>query len=243
MELFVLAIAFPFNNTVNHIYPVVLHSQTETILVDCGYAGFMPLLQQAFNRHGLSLSDLTGIIITHHDIDHMGCAYDLKEAFPSLKVYASVWDEPYVCGKEKSLRLKQAEDIYNTLPEVQKPSAKAFEERLKAVRPVNVDGVFAGNEEPASLPGVQIIHTPGHMPGHISLYLKESKTLIAADALVYQDGQLDLANPAFTMDKEQALASVRKLRQLNLDKVICFHGGMVNAGINSKLDYLLAKYS
>ena len=31
--------------------------------------------------------------------------------------------------------------------------------------------------------GLEVIETPGHMPGHISLYLKDSKTLICGDAL------------------------------------------------------------
>jgi glyoxylase-like metal-dependent hydrolase (beta-lactamase superfamily II) len=148
-----------------------------------------------------------------------------------------------VSGREKSLRLQQAEAIYATLPDDQKPEAKAFEDRLKAIQPVKVDTVFTDGEEPSFLSGVQIIHTPGHMPGHISLYLKESNTLLAADALVCQDGQLEIANPAFTIDMSQAIGSVRKLQQLDIEKIICYHGGVVDVDIPSKLDQLLAKYS
>jgi len=242
MNLFVLDLPFSFGGKEDHLYPVVLQSRQEVILVDCGYAGFKLLLEQSLQQHGLSLGSLTGLLITHHDIDHMGCAYELKETYPALKLYTSVWEEAYVTGRKKSLRLQQAEDLFDCLPEEQKQGAIAFQELLKTMQPVPVDAVFADNEEPSIMPGVEVIHTPGHMPGHISLYIKESKTLIAADAIVYQDGQLDIANPSFTLDLPQALASVQKLQQLEINKIICYHGGVVDASIQTKLLQLLARY-
>ena len=113
----------------------------------------------------------------------------------------------------------------------------------KAIRPVDVDQVFEENEEPIFLRDVQIISTPGHMPGHISLYLKDSKTLLAADAVVYENGVLDIANPQFTLDLPQAIASVRKLQNLSIQKMICYHGGLVENGIQEKLSDLVKKYS
>lgn len=242
MNLFVLDLPFSFGGKEDHLYPVVLQNQQEVILVDCGYAGFMPLLNKALQQHGLSLQHLTGLLITHHDIDHMGCAYELKAALPELKIYTSVWEEAYVSGCEKSLRLQQAEGIFSCLPEEQKPGAAAFQDLLKSMQPVVVDTVFADGEEPAVLPGVQVVHTPGHMPGHISLYIKEHKTLIAADALVYQNGELEIANPSYTLDLPAALDSIKKLQQLDINTLICYHGGVVDTAIAVKLEQLLSRY-
>ena len=243
MKLLVLDLPFSFGEKEDHLYPVVLQHKQETILVDCGYAGFTSLLEEALQQHGLSLRSLTGLLITHHDIDHMGCAHELKKAFPALKIYTSEWEEAYVAGRERSLRLQQAEDLFDCLPEEQKESALAFQELLKSMQPVQVDAVFADNKELPFLPGVQVIHTPGHMPGHISLYEKESKTLIAADALVYQDGKLEIANPSFTLDLPQAIASIKKLQQLDINTIICYHGGVVHTAIPFQLEQLLARYS
>lgn len=225
------------------MYPVLLRQEEELLLVDGGYAGFLPLLQEAAARHGLSLANLTGILITHHDIDHIGALHELKAAFPAAKVYASALEAPYVSGQRDSLRLQQAEALHASLPEEQKAWAVRFQEMLKAVRPVAVDVILTGNEMPAPLSGIELIPTPGHMPGHVSLYLPQSKTLIAADAVVVEQGELELANPAFTLDLEQALASVRKLQQLEVDRLICYHGGLVEKAIPEKLKRLVEKYA
>ncbi|WP_460377785.1 MBL fold metallo-hydrolase, partial [Paraclostridium bifermentans] len=118
-------------------------------------------------------------IITHHDFDHMGSAAELKSKYPNMKILASEKDEKYISGKEKSLRLQQAESIYDSLPEEQKEWALNFQKTLKSVENVDVDMVLNDGDKFNCCGGVEIIETPGHMPGHISIYIKESKTLIA----------------------------------------------------------------
>ena len=193
--------------------------------------------------HGFSLKQLTGVIITHHDIDHLGCLFELKQLFPRLKVCSSKGDEPYISGKEKSLRLQQAEHMYNLLPQDQKEGALYFQETLRNIKPVQVDHTFEDKEDLKLCSGVQVISTPGHMPGHISLYGKEHKTLIAADAVVFENGKLAIANPDFTLDLKSAVASIRKLQQFQIEKIICYHGGIVMGNIGQKLDQLAVEYA
>jgi glyoxylase-like metal-dependent hydrolase (beta-lactamase superfamily II) len=52
-----------------------------------------------------------------------------------------------------------------------------------------------------------VINTPGHTPGHISLYHKPSKTLIAGDAMRVMDGQLLGPAPEQTLDVDTAIKS------------------------------------
>ncbi|WP_247232902.1 MBL fold metallo-hydrolase [Telluribacter sp. SYSU D00476] len=243
MEVHVLKVPFSFNGREDSLYPVILRSSSETILVDCGYPGFMPLIEVAAQVHGLSLRDITGVLITHHDLDHMGGLAEIKAAYPSLKVYAAELDEPYISGKEKSLRLVQAEYLYDSLPEEQKPGALYFQEMLMSMIPVAVDHTFTADEEPAVLSGARIIHTPGHMPGHISIFLPDNRTLIAADAVVVEDGELEIANPHFTLDLPEAVASVDKLRMLAIDKLVCYHGGVVEGNIQHRLNKLVGRYT
>lgn len=238
-----LEVKFSFNGKEDLIYPVILSTSTESILVDCGYAGFMPLLEAAAGVHGLSLQDLTGIIITHHDIDHVGGLHEIKAQYPSLKVYSLDVEEKYISGKEKSIRLQQAEDMFTTLPDEHKPGALYFQEMLKAIQPVEVDGTFSADEHPDFLEGLQIIHTPGHMPGHISLYLREHKILVSSDAIVIEHGEFEIANPHFTLNLDQAVESVRKLAKLEIDEVICYHGGIMKGNISQKLNKLISRYS
>lgn len=243
MNVYPLEIRYPFQRTETAIYPALIKQNAELILVDCGYAGFLPLIEEAMQVQGLSLSELTSIIITHHDIDHVGGLFEIKQAYPHVKVYASETEAPYISGTKKSLRLQQAEAIHNTLPEDQQQGALAFQERLKGILPVPVDETFPNDAPLPFLEGVEVIATPGHMPGHISLYVKTRKTLIAADAVVVQDGELEIANPRFTMDMQQAIDSIKKLAQLEIETLICYHGGVVAHDVNAKLKKLIAKYN
>lgn len=89
-------------------------------------------------------------------------------------------------GKKKSLRIIQAEERQAVLPEDQKADGIAFQNLLKSVQYVDkATSVKPGDILPWC-GGIEIIDTKGHMPGHISLYLKEFKTLITGDALVWR---------------------------------------------------------
>ncbi|QNA46724.1 MBL fold metallo-hydrolase [Lacibacter sediminis] len=242
MQCHILEIAFPFNGETNFLYPVVLQNEQHVLLVDCGYAGFLPLLEKALSNHQLSVHQLTGMIITHHDIDHMGAAAELKKNHPALQIYSSAIEAPFISGKQKSLRLIQAEQMLDSIPEEYKTGALQFIELLKGMQTLPVDHFLAFNREVDWLRGIEVIHTPGHMPGHISIYIRQSKTLIAADAVVIENGILEIANPQFTLDLDDALRSVEKLKQLEIDQLICYHGGLMQKDIPGQLEQLLMRY-
>ncbi len=94
MAVYPLELKYSFQGREAAIYPVALRQYNVLILMDCGYAGFVPLIDAAMQAQGLSLSQITGIIITHHDIDHVGGLYELKQAHPQVKVYAPEAEAP-----------------------------------------------------------------------------------------------------------------------------------------------------
>lgn len=118
-KIIVLEIDFQFGGMKDSIYPVVLVDKKEIILVDCGYIGFLPKIEQALIEKGINPDLLTKLVITHHDHDHMGALYDLKKKYPQIKVVASNIESRYISGKEKSLRLEQAECMQHHLPQEQ----------------------------------------------------------------------------------------------------------------------------
>jgi glyoxylase-like metal-dependent hydrolase (beta-lactamase superfamily II) len=241
MEVFVLEVKFTFNDRDDSLYPVILKNENEMILVDGGYAGFLPLLEEAAAVHNLSLANLTGLLLTHHDIDHIGVACEIRLKYPAVKIFSSLKEEGYISGKQKSLRLEQAEALYQSLADDQKPAALSFQRLLKTVQPISVDHILP--EGGMFINGVEIIDTPGHMPGHVSLYVRNQKTLIAADALVIQNGELDIANPHFTLDLPEAINSVQKLYVRDIKKIICYHGGIMEEGIKLKIGTVLSRYN
>ena len=234
-KLSVLKISFASSGVENVIYPVIIQDDNERVLIDCGYPGFLLRLQEVAANSGINLSQLTKVIITHHDFDHMGALAEFKKSYPHIMVLASEEEEGYVSGRKKSLRLQQAEAIYDSLPESQKQMAKQFTNMLEAVENVEVDQTVKDGDILSVCGGIKIIATPGHMPGHISIYHIPSKTLIAGDALVVENGSLAIANPQYTLDMAGAKGSIKKLLDYEIETIVCYHGGIVITGIREAL--------
>ncbi|MBU5483958.1 MBL fold metallo-hydrolase [Clostridium sp. MSJ-11] len=231
----ILEIDFNFNGESSTIYPVILEDKNEMILVDCGYPNFLNLIEDAAISNGVNIKKLSKIIITHHDFDHMGSLAEFKKKYPNIQVLASKEDEPYINGSEKSLRLRQAESIYDSLSELEKENAEGFHKMLESIESCNVDICLKDSDYFDFCGGIEIISTPGHMPGHISIYHKESKSLIAGDALVIENGELVIALPQYTLDMNEARNSVKKLLNYDIDRIICYHGGIYTKDITKSL--------
>ncbi|MDQ8733233.1 MBL fold metallo-hydrolase [Paenibacillus sp. LHD-38] len=83
--------------------------------------------------------------------------------------------------------------------------------------------------------GIVVIGTPGHTPGHLSLYHKASKTLIAADALIVENDCLLGPTPNYCMDPALAKQSINKLTAYDIETVICYHGGLYADRVNERI--------
>lgn len=225
MKTIALTLKFEFNGNWMKLSPSLIVGNGEVILVDCSNPGTLSVLEEALANEGYKLSDITKVAITHHDHDHYGAVVELKRKYPQIIIYASEIETPYLQGEKKSLRLQQAESIYETLPEDRKEWADKFHAYLKGLEPLMVDRKVKGGMFIDEANEVMVVETPGHMPGHISFYVKGDQTLIAGDALIVQNGELLMANPQFSFDLELARLSARKLSELEINRIICHHGG------------------
>lgn len=74
--------------------------------------------------------------------------------------------------------------------------------------------------------GLEIVETPGHTPGHISVYDPSAGILVAGDAMNSRGGQIQSASadPNFTDDLALADESVRKLAGFEYEVVLFGHG-------------------
>ena len=209
---------------------MIIEDKKEMILVDCGYPNFLPIIEKEAKTRGIDIEKLSKIIITHHDFDHMGSLAAFKRKYPSIKVLASINEAKYISGNKKSLRLQQAESIYEFLPEEEKEGAKTFHSILESVDPCDVDICLKDKDFLDCCGGIEIISTPGHMPGHISVYVKDSKTLISGDALVIDNDKIAIPFPEYTLDIEEAKKTIKKLLNYQIDRIICYHGGIYTKG-------------
>jgi glyoxylase-like metal-dependent hydrolase (beta-lactamase superfamily II) len=93
------------------------------------------------------------------------------------------------------------------------------------VEPYHVDRALSeGDEIDAGEIVLEVLHTPGHSPGHLSLYVPDSRVLICGDA-VHADDVAWLRPPRENESAlEQSMASVERLNGLAVDWACSGHG-------------------
>lgn len=227
-QVFILEVETTYGNAPDAIYPVVLCDEQNCVLVDCGYVGSLPKLEAALRRNGITAEAITHIILTHQDHDHVGAAAAFKRKYPKVRMMASSIEEPYISGAVKSLRLEQAERLQKTLPPEQQQFGEAFCKLLRSVEPVQIDQRLSWDELLPFCGACQVVATPGHTPGHISLYLPEMDVIISGDAMALENGSPVIANPQFTLDLEKAASSMERLLSYQAKRMICYHGGVLD---------------
>lgn len=235
-QVIMLELHYPLGERVQVVYPVLAMDEKACVLVDCGYPGSVPLLQRTLKKKGVSLAEVTHLILTHHDLDSAGCAGELVQAYPHIQVLATPQQEPFLRRERPSLRWQQMQQVYANAQ--QSEALERVETLFEAVQPVAVSRLIKDGDTFDVAGGLRIVETPGHMPGHVSVYLPAYQALVAGDALMAQKGALALPDQALTLDREAAVRSVRALAALPLRAVLCYHGGAVTGDIPQLLQGL-----
>ncbi|MFS0553481.1 MBL fold metallo-hydrolase [Brevibacillus sp. 179-C9.3 HS] len=197
------------------------------VLVDAG----MPqsadqIIEIAKERFGEQAKP-RAILLTHGHFDHVGAVVELVKAW-KVPVYAHALELPYLTGQKY-------------YPEPDGTVEGGLIAKLSPLfpnEPIDLGSHIHALPEDGSvpdMPGWNWIHTPGHTPGHISLFRDEDRTLLAGDAFVTvkQDSlyqvvtqQKQLTGPPvyFTTDWQAARQSVEKLAALAPSCAITGHG-------------------
>ncbi|HTG69306.1 MAG TPA: MBL fold metallo-hydrolase [Candidatus Udaeobacter sp.] len=234
-----LPIAAVMMGRLETIYPTLIWDNDTAILVDTGYPGQLPLIKEQVERAGVSFSKLNKIIITHQDLDHIGSLPAVLQELPhKAEVLAAEKEAPYIQGDKRLLKLtpEAIGQAVNALPaEVPEEWRASFRKVLENPPSAKVDVLIADGQELPYCGGITVIDTPGHTPGHISLYHKASKTLIAADALIVENDQLLGPTPQYCIDHMLAQQSLKKFTEFDIETVICFHGGLYTDRVNERL--------
>jgi glyoxylase-like metal-dependent hydrolase (beta-lactamase superfamily II) len=203
---------------------LVLDDKNGNTLIDTGLPGQAEAIASALANAGIGVRDVGRIIFTHQDLDHVGSGAALVRQ-SGARVLAHAVEAPYIEGESKPL--KPTPEMLEQRPQMR--------EMLQRLEPVGVDESLEDGERLDLAGGTRVIYTPGHTPGHMSLYLERSKVLVAGDALTAEEGRLNGPNPPVTLDTDEAARSVRRLAELDVETIVCYHGGVVSEDANGQL--------
>lgn len=222
------------------IYPTLIWDDDTVILVDAGGPDSAPQIKKAMEDEGVAFERLDKIVITHQDIDHIGGINNIVNELPGVEVVSHVEDKPYIQGEKRLVRLspKFMERI-NALPEGKREKVLHIFENTSA----DVDTTLGDSEELDVSGGITAIHTPGHTPGHLCLYHKQSKTLIAGDTLNVVDGQLFGPRKELLTEEDATFAmdSLKKFEGFYIENVITYHGGLFSDNPNQRIKELVLR--
>lgn len=176
------------------IYAVV--GSKYTLLVDTGFDdSIRTTVVNYFKSNKLSLDQVRYVINTHSDYDHTGGNKAVRDLMPNALICAGERDRLMIENLNSMFF-----DRYNEFEKdhgfAESTAAKDF--MMSVAFESNVDIGFAGNER-IDLGGryVEILHTPGHSWGHISVLDEATNAVIIGDAVLGNGVLLANGDPAF----------------------------------------------
>ena len=204
------------NNCNASLWCHVLRGKQPHVLVDPGHIhdevgeACLDSLIETMDKDGLRITDVGLIIVTHSHPDHFEAASTIAEKNNALVTLSREEDDFY-------------HGIGNRLYEV-------FGARFSPISPLfylQEGDLTLGTSSKVT---VQVLLTPGHSPGSISLYWKEKKVLISGDVVFWGSiGRTDLPGGSPTLLR----SSIDKLSQLDVEYLIPGHStepGKIIAG-------------
>ncbi len=215
---FIYLVELPGKMFLPNINVYLLNSE-KPILIDAGY-GFRESIEKLLNeiKRVTGKYGLEKVIITHAHPDHFAGAAVLKRKLDT-SVAAHRLAVPVLSD------LKKLTVNYYGFKDDISSFIKIFLRGLCEAEPVNVDTVLEENDE-INVGGysLRVIHTPGHTPCHISLYLEEERVLFSGDVVV-GEGSTWIGLPCG--DVSIYIDSLKKLLKLQPKLILPAHGPVV----------------
>jgi len=202
-------------------------TKPEWVLIDAGLRGSAGVIADAAADHFGADTPPIAIVLTHGHSDHVGALEALLER----------WDVPVFAHEAEFPHLDGTCPYPPPEPRVG-GGLMALTSPLLSRGPISVTSRLHTLPADGAVPGMprwRWIHTPGHTPGHVSLWRDDDKTLIAGDAFITTKQESayavatqrpELHGPPmyFTTDWDSARDSVRRLAALRPQLAVTGHG-------------------
>ena len=200
---------------------------SQWILIDTGLPGYADAIRRAAESRFGSGTRPSAIVLTHGHFDHVGSLTELLK-FWDVPVFAHRLELPYLTGRSS----------YPPPDPLVGRGSMSLLSRLYPRGPIDISGRVEALPSDGDVPDAadwRWIHTPGHTPGHVSLFRDDDRCLVSGDAVVTTKQEslnavltqrCELHGPPayFTQDWSSARDSVRQLAALAPETLVAGHG-------------------
>ena len=190
--------AFIWDSMTSNNCNTYLIDGSERILIDPGHVMHFDHVRKGLAELGLGVEDIDAVIVTHAHPDHIEAVRLFKGGAARVAMHEMAWQLIASFGPMIDPNM----DI-----NVLRPDVFLSEGRMEMG-----DAAF------------EVIHTPGHSPGSVSLYWPEKKALFAGD-LIFEEGigRTDIPGG----DGAQLKDSIRRVADLDVELLLPGHGGVI----------------
>ncbi len=204
----------------------LLVGEERTVLVDTGLAGtpeevIVPYLEGI----GFGVESVDEVIISHADVDHCGGNRALKEMSPSLR---------FCCGEADRVWVESNERIMAEIYGWSEPYGFGLDDdarewiRTELGGDAPVDAGLRGGETLRLGPDrrIELLHLPGHTPGHLGIWDPENDAAIIVDAALeagIYDREGNLLQPPRYFDAASYRSTIRKLHSMRPGYLLTAH--------------------
>jgi glyoxylase-like metal-dependent hydrolase (beta-lactamase superfamily II) len=193
--------------------------------VGCGGEAAVNRLAAKMNQRGYPLTEIHTIILSHAHPDHAGgIARILKHVQPRIVIHA---DDAEAIKNPDLLQTSFDVSLYKTYYDTETDVLAMFSDSGCAMSAVPEEyplhTVKEGDFLDVGEHSFQVLHTPGHAPGHICLYDQGRKLLLSFDLV----GRVPAWYSPGTGGATGFLASLDKIGGLGIDRILPSHGGPI----------------
>src|SRR5215208_6646340 len=199
--------------------PYVIVDADGLTLIDAGFPRGGKRILAYIAGLGKSAQDVKRIIITHADLDHFGGLAALQKA-SGARTYASQIEADAIAKGKSSREIKASGFSFRRM-------LFALLSPLVKATPFQVQEILREGQTLPVLGGLQVVETPGHTPGHLSLFAASVGVLFCGDSMVSDEKGLHGSRPGITWDENKARQSERRQAELGASIVCSGHGPVV----------------
>jgi glyoxylase-like metal-dependent hydrolase (beta-lactamase superfamily II) len=206
------------------VFPYLfVEDQDDLTLIDPAFLSQLPILENYLLDIGYDIKNVKRIILTHIHVDHSQAANEVKRK-SGAKIYSHWIESKYLAQNPPYTGPPSTQESFEKLEKL----GVSMETLLKEygsieVEPISVDEQVYDGDMIGSL---KVIHTPGHTPGHISLYYEKDRLLLGADSIykhVFGAEGMYISAPQVSIDPTTAIVSAQRLSKVNFDKLLMAH--------------------